>query len=176
MGARAQYTFEEMPRGVSTAEYYMLSFSGARLDRAHAWCGGGSLRLDATFNDTGRRNFFGRLPYQTGQVVVRLPYPMNFTNRTVTLRFYVEGPSDVRLSALLNVIHHGRSVPGPLVENLVPGRWYTISHKFGHDNSIPGGTTSPVTECNRIALNVYGASTGRSTWTGAVYIDDLEWR
>jgi len=123
----------------------------------------------------GTPNFFGRLPHETGQVIIRLPRSTDFTDRTLTMHFFVEGPSDVRLSALPVVIHRGAWVPGRMVENVVPDRWLTLSARFERENVLPGGKVSPVFDCNRVVLILYNNG-GRRTWNGAVYIDDVSWK
>lgn len=174
-GAGIQYRFEGPEMGISVAPYYMLSFTSPRPDRTHSWCGQGSLRVDATFDDVGTPNFFGRLPHETGQVVIRLPRSTDFTGRTLTMHFFVEGPSDLRLSALPVVIHRGAWVPGRMVENVVPDRWLTLTTRYERENVLPGGKTSPVFDCNRVVLILYNNG-GRRTWSGAVYLDDVSWK
>jgi hypothetical protein len=177
-GSGTRYRFEDPEPGVSVAQFYMLSFSMPRIDSTHSWCGRSSLRVDATFHENGRRNFFGRLPYQTGQVIVQLPRSVDFSGKTVTMQVFVEGPSDVRVSALPVVIHRGAWVPGEMLENVAPDRWWTVSSRFEKENPIPGGTTSGVFDCNRVALIIYnsGKDRGRQTWNGAVYVDEIAWR
>ncbi len=182
----AQYRFERMESGVSLPDYYTLAFSGPRTDHTHSWCGQGSLRVDATFNDSGRRNFFGRFAKETGQVVLNLRRPTDFTGKTVTVHFFVDGPADARFTAELAVVNRGRWVSGPASGQMAPGRWWTISHRFDAENEaggpgssnpgpFPVGGMSPVTESDRLGLAIHSTG-GRRVWAGAVYVDDVGWR
>ncbi|MES1206966.1 MAG: FecR family protein [Pseudomonadota bacterium] len=167
--------------GVSVPPLYHMAFSGPRADGTHSWCGTRSQRLDVAFTEQGRRNFMGRLPNQSGQVVIRLPRLMDFTDKTVSLHMFIDGPADARVAAQLFVIHHGKWVNGPVVDHLVPRRWWTISHTFGAENPLtvgppfPPAGTSRVTDCDRIALIVYSTG-GPRTWSGAVYLDEVGWK
>ena len=158
-----------------------MAFQGPRHDTTHSWCGTGSVRLDVNFNETGRRNFMGRLPNQSGQIVFTLPHLMDFTDRTVSMHVFFDGPTDARVAAQIYVIHHGKWVNGPVVDHLVPRRWWTLSHTFRAENPLsvgppyPPGGTSLVTDCDRIAVVVYSTG-GSRTWSGAVYVDDVNWR
>ncbi|MEO5768503.1 MAG: hypothetical protein ABIS92_09145, partial [Polyangia bacterium] len=123
---------------------------------------------------------------ETGQVVIKLHRSTDFTGRTVTVHFFVEGPTDARFTAELVVVNRGRWVSGPPSGQLVAGRWWTISHKFDAENEagVPGssnpgpfpvGGTSPVTDVDRLGLAIHSTG-GRRVWTGAVYVDDVGWR
>ena len=96
---------------------------------------------------------------------------MDFTDKTVSLHVFFDGPTDARVAAQLYVIHHGKWVNGPLVDHLVPRRWWTINHTFQAENPLtvgppyPPGGTSLVTDCDRIALVVYSTG-GPRTWSG----------
>jgi hypothetical protein len=178
---RAGLGFEGGNPGVWVPQVYHMAFQHPRHDKTHSWCGTGSVRLDVEFNEGGRRNFMGRLPNQSGQIVFTLPQLMDFTDRTVSLHVFFDGPTDARVAAQLYVIHHGKWVNGPVVDHLVPRRWWTLSHTFRAENPItvgppyPPGGTSLVTDCDRIALVVYSTG-GTRTWSGAVYVDDINWR
>jgi hypothetical protein len=182
----AQYRFERAESGISLPDFYTLAFSSPRPDRTHSWCGQASLRVDAGFNDAGRRNFFGRFAKETGQVVIKLHRSTDFTGKTVTVHFFVDGPADARFTAELVVVNRGRWVSGPPSGQLVPGRWWTISHQFEAENEagVPGssnpgpfpvGGTSPVSSCDRLGVAIHSTG-GRRVWTGAVYVDDVGWR
>jgi FecR protein len=182
----AQYRFERAESGISIPDYYTLAFSTPRPDRTHSWCGQGSLRVDASFNDSGRRNFFGRFPKETGEVVIKLHRTTDFTGKTVTVHFFVDGPADARFTAELVVVNRGRWVNGPPSGQMAAGRWWTISHRFETENEsgVPGssnpgpfpvGGTSPVSDCDRLGLAIHSTG-GRRVWTGAVYVDDVGWR
>ena len=182
----AQYRFEKMEAGISLPDFYTLAFSSPRPDRSHSWCGQSSLRVDADFNDAGRRNFFGRFAKETGQVVIKLHRSTDFTGKTVTVHFFVDGPPDARFNAELVVVNRGRWVSGPPSGQLSTGRWLTISHTFDAENEagVPGssnpgpfpvGGTSPVSSCDRLGLAIHSTG-GRRVWAGAVYVDDVGWK
>ncbi|MES1172580.1 MAG: hypothetical protein ABUL77_05040, partial [Bacteroidota bacterium] len=182
----AQYRFERPESGISLPDFYTLAFSAPRPDHTHSWCGQGSLRVDATFNESGRRNFFGRFPKETGQVVLKLPRATDFTGKTVTVHFFVDGPQDARFTAELVVVNRGRWVSGPPSGHLTAGRWWTMSHRFDAENEsgVPGssnpgpfpvGGTSPVSSCDRLGLAIHSTG-GRRVWTGALYVDDVGWK
>ena len=182
----AQYRFERPESGISVPAYYTLAFSNPRPDHTRSWCGQTSIRADAKFNDSGRRNFFGRFPNETGQVIVKLDRPTNFTGKTLRVHFFVDGPSDARFTAELFVVHRGRWIASQPLEELGPGHWWTVSHRFDVQNMsgvsgssnptpFPVGAMSEVTDCNRVAIAIH--STGdRRVWTGAIYVDDVGWR
>ena len=181
----AQYSFEDAANGLSAPRAYTLALARPRIDRTHSWCGESSVRLDAAFDDGGRRNFFGRYPNETGQLLVRLDRPTDLTGKTVTMHVFVEGPPDVRFSAEIAAVQHGGWASSPPVKDLAPGRWWTISHRFDVENPTgvagssnplpyPSGGASTVTETDRLALAIH--TTGdRRAWKGAVYIDDITW-
>jgi FecR protein len=178
---RADLGFEEAAvGGFSVPTFYHLALSSPRPDSTHSWCGVGSVRLDVNFDQLGRRNFMGRLPHQSGEAVIQLPQLTDFTDKTVSMHVFIDGPPEARIAAQLFVIHHGKWVNGPIVDQMVPKRWWTISHRFQAQNPItvgppyPPAGTSLVTECDRMALIVYSTG-GPRTWTGAIYVDDVGW-
>jgi len=182
---RAQYSFEDAASGLSAPHAYTMALSRPRIDRTHSWCGEASVRMDAAFDESGHRNFFGRFANETGQLVVRLDRPTDLTGKTVTMHVYVEGPPDARFSAELAAVQHGGWASSPAMKDLAPGRWWTISHRFDVDNPtgvrgssnplpFPSGGVSSVAETDRLALAIH--STGdRRAWKGAVYVDDISW-
>ncbi len=178
---RSEFSFEGSEHKVSVPPVYHLAMSGPRSDKTHSWCGVGSVKLDLNFHESGRRNFMGRLPNQSGQMVISLPHLVDFTDKNVSLHVYIDGPPEARIAAQLYVIHHGKWVNGPLVDHLVPKRWWTINHTFRAENPLnvgppyPPAGTSLVTDCDRIALIIYSTG-GPRNWSGAVYVDDIAWK
>ena len=182
----AQYTFEQPVSGLGVPALFTTAFAGPRLDRTHSWCGESSVRLEANFDDSGRQNFFGRFPNETGQLFIKLDHPTDLTGQTVTMHVFVDGPWDARFSAELAVADHGRWISNNPSRGLTPGRWWTVSHHFTEDNAsgvpgssnpmpFPNGGRSGVSEVDRLALAI--RTTGeRRTWRGAVYVDDISWR
>lgn len=186
----AAFSFERSDDGLLNADSpaivqqrgaYHLALSRPTVDRSHSWCGSGSLRMAVDFHDRGRPTFSGRFPNQSGLLVVRLPRPQDFTDKTVSLHVFIDGPPGARLAGQLFVVHHGKWINGPVMDHLAPGRWWTVSHQFRAENPItvgppyPPGGTSLVTDCDRIALILY-ATGGPRTWSGTVYVDDIGWR
>src|SRR5262245_22195453 len=55
-------------------------FRGPVLDHTTSWCGGGSLRLDGSFDISDQS-------LQSGEVVIYLPRPVDLRGKTVTVRF-----------------------------------------------------------------------------------------
>jgi len=182
---RAQYSFEDAASGLSAPHAYTMALSRPRIDRTHSWCGEASVRMDASFDESGHRNFFGRFANETGQLVVRLDRPTDLTGKTVTMHVYVEGPPDARFSAEIAAVQRGGWASSPAMKELAPGRWWTISHRFGVENPTgvsgssnpfpyPNGGVSSVAETDRLALAIH--TTGdRRAWKGAVYVDDISW-
>jgi len=182
---RAQYSFEDAANGLSAPNAFTMALSRPRIDRTHSWCGEASVRMDASFDARGRRNFFGRFANETGQLVVRLDRPTDLTGKTVTMHIYVEGPPDARFSAEIAAVQHGGWASSPAMRELTPGRWWTISHRFDVENPtgvrgssnpmpFPNGGVSSVVETDRLALAIH--TTGdRREWKGAVYVDDISW-
>ena len=182
---RAQYSFEDAANGLSAPHAYTMALSRPRIDRTHSWCGEASVRMDASFDAAGHRNFFGRYANETGQLVVRLDRPTDLTGKTVTMHLYVEGPPDARFSAEIAAVQHGGWASSPAMKELTPGRWWTISHRFDVENPtgvrrssnplpFPNGGVSSVAETDRLALAIH-ATGDRSAWKGAVYVDDISW-
>ena len=186
-GETAQYRFEQSAEdSVAAASVYTLALANPERDTSHSWCGDGSVRFRANFTEQGRRNYFGRFLRETGQMVIRLDRPTDFTERTVTMHVFVEGPSDARFSAEVFVVHRGHWVGSEPMRELTPGRWWTIKHKFksanptgGSESSnpqpYPGEGLSPVSDCNRVSLAIRSTGTRRN-WAGSVYVDDVGWR
>jgi hypothetical protein len=175
-GSDAQFTFEDSNQGFYPTEYYVTAFKNPSIDLTHSWCGGGSLKLDADFdvagtpNETGRANFIGILPSQVGEVGVRLPAPVDLTEREVTVHFYVDAPSNVRFAARVFASNLGTWVPSRYEADLTPGRWWTIRHVF---RSEAGG--HPVNHVDKLTFQIYAVGL-QKVWSGSVYVDDFGWR
>jgi hypothetical protein len=172
-----QFVFEKWTEGFTVANSELLALRNRSLDHTHSWCGGGSLRLDADFNTKGQPNAFGGLPFQTGQVTVRLGQPIDLTDKLVVVHVYVDAPVRVQFGVQVFAINHGlgKWVAGGVDSNIAAGRWWTVRASFEEQAGLAKGTPSPLTRVDGLALQIYAIGQDR-TWTGTVYIDDVGWR
>ena len=157
-----------------------LAFTRPVIDHARTWCGAGSLRVDARFDLAGAPNRLGHRPRHAGEVLVDLPESVDLTGKTLTVHFFVEGPSDIRFAAQLFAIHRPmagdpRWVGGGFTPGLSTGRWWTVTHAFERDNRLFEGGTSPVDHVGRVSLQIYAIGKDR-VWTGRVFVDDIGWQ
>jgi len=135
--------------GIQVASAISLAFTHPAIDRGRSWCGAGSLRVDARFDLVGEPNRLGNRPRHAGEVLVDLPAPADLTGKTVTVHFFVEGPTDIRFGAQLFAINGASSgdrkwVGGGFTPDLTTGRWWTLTHAFARENRLFEGGTSPV--------------------------------
>jgi hypothetical protein len=171
---RAQFQFEDSTEQFATPGCCSLAFTALSVDKEHSYCGRASLRADASFDLQGRPTFTGYPPHQTGEVKVRINPPQDFTERTVTVRVFVDAPLGVRFSATLYAVSGSTYVPGGYTESCSPGQWCTLRHTFRAHNPVPSGELVPVDRVNQFAFQI--KSIGNVTaWSGRVYIDDIRW-
>src|SRR5205085_4435841 len=136
---------------------------------------------DARFDLAGAPNRLGHRPRHAGEVLVDLPAPVDLTGRTVTVHFFVEGPTDTQFGAQLFAINDGappgdpKWVGGGFTPNLTTGRWWTLTHTFQRENRLFEGGTSPVDHVEKLGFQVYAIGKDR-VWTGRVYVDDIGWQ
>ncbi|HET6145894.1 MAG TPA: FecR family protein [Polyangia bacterium] len=166
--------------GIQVGSTISLAFTHPAIDRGRSWCGAGSLRVDARFDLVGPPNRLGDRPRHAGEVLVDLPAPANLTGKTVTVHFFVEGPTDIRFGAQLFAINGAATgdrkwVGGGFTADLTTGRWWTLAHAFERENRLFEGGTSPVDHVEKLSLQLYAIGKDR-VWTGRVYVDDLGWQ
>src|SRR5262249_2761781 len=109
-----QFGFEKWTEGFTVATRELVALRSRSLDHTHSWCGAGSLKLAAEFNPSGPPNTLGTLPYQTGQVTVRLGKTVDLTDKLVVVHVYVDAPMRVQLGMQAFAINHeqGKWVAG----------------------------------------------------------------
>jgi hypothetical protein len=136
-------------------------------------------RVAARFDLTGAPTRLGHRPRHSGEVLVALPAEIDLTGKTVTVHFFVEGPTDVRFGAQLFVVNRAavgdpKWVGGGFTQ-VTGGRWWTLSHAFARENRLYEGGTSAVDHVEKITLQLYAVGADR-VWTGRVFVDDLGWQ
>jgi hypothetical protein len=143
-------------------------FSNPVLDHVYSWCGGGSLRLDASFD-------VAESSTQSGEAVIFLPRPADLRGKTVTVRFLVRAPFEAEFSARILAGQGDRRTGNSYTPHLTAGSWWAISQTF-HEASTGFGTfNSHVHAVDRIILKVDASGSFR-VWSGPIYIDDISWR
>jgi len=181
LGSAPQIRFDRGLDGIQVASTMSLAFTHPAIDRGRSWCGAGSLRVDALFDLAGAPNRLGHRPRHAGEVLVALPAPVDLTGKTVTVHFFVEGPTDIQFGAQLFAINDGapsgdpKWVGGGFTADLTTGRWWTLTHAFQRENRLFEGGTSAVDHVEKLSLQVYAIGKDR-VWTGRVYVDDVGWQ
>ena len=183
LGWAPQIRFDRSDRslaGIKVASEVSQAFTHPAIDRGRSWCGAGALRVDARFDLAGALNRLGQPPRHSGEVLVDLPAAVDLTGHTVTVHFFVEGPTDLRFGAQLfavdgSVAGDPKWVGGGFIPDLTTGRWWTLTHAFQRENRLFEGGTSPVDHVEKLSLQLYAIGKDR-VWTGRVYVDDLGWQ
>jgi ferric-dicitrate binding protein FerR (iron transport regulator) len=180
LGWAPQVRFDGPLDGAYPASEFSLAFTHAAIDHNRSWCGAGSLRVDANFDLSGAPNRFGDRPHHAGEALVRLPAPIDLTDKTLTVHFYVEGPPDLHFGAQIFAVAGAgggdpKWVGGGFTPNLTTGRWWTISHKYQEDNRLFEGGTAAVKDVDRLTLQIYAIGQDR-VWSGRVFVDDIGWQ
>jgi hypothetical protein len=143
-------------------------FGNPVIDHSYSWCGGGSLRLDASFD-------VAESSLQSGEAVVFLPHPVDLRGKTVTVRFLVRAPFEAEFSARILAGQGDRRTGNSYTPHLTAGSWWAISQTF---HEAPAGFdtfNSNVHAVDRIILKVDASGSFR-VWSGPIYIDDISWR
>jgi len=143
-------------------------FTNPVLDHSYSWCGGGSLRLESSFDVSDSA-------FQSGEAVIFLPRTVDLRGKTVTVRFMVRAPFEAEFSARILVGQGDRRTGNSYNPHLTAGSWWAISQTF-HD--APAGfdtVNSNVQNVDRIILKVDASGSFR-VWSGTLYIDDISWR
>jgi hypothetical protein len=141
-------------------------FTSPVIDHSYSWCGGGSLRFDASFDLES---------FQSGEAVVVLPRPVDLRKRTVTVRFMVRTPGDAEFTARILAVQGERRIGNSYNPHLTSGSWWTISTTL---HEVPAGfdtINSAVHVVDRIILKVDATGSFR-VWSGQIYIDDIGWQ
>jgi tetratricopeptide (TPR) repeat protein len=174
----AALTFERSMEDFEVSTDIVSGFKRLSLDRSHHFCTAGALRIEATFDLTGERNQLGLLRNQGGQIVRKLSRHVDLTNKTVSAHLYVDTPSaKAEFGALIIAVNKGVGVDGKFVPALKPGKWWTITAKFGAENKLYVGGTSRVDDVDAIIVQVQALGpTPQRTWSGAIYVDDIDWQ
>ena len=149
-------------------------FSNPVVDHTHSWCGGGSLRFDASF-DTTVPQAQGEVSSQSGEAVIFLPHHVDLRGRTVTLRFMVRGPFEAEFTARILAGQGGQRTGNSYTPHLTTGSWWTVSATFHEPPPGFGTFQSQVYQADRVILKIDATGDYR-VWSGLVYVDDISWR
>ena len=172
----AQMEFEAPSAGVDVAHGNGRAFKTPAIDTTRAWCGKGSLRVQAAFNLEGQR-IKGTLPAQLGELYIPLPAKVDLTGRTVSARVLVTGPAGFAYGGQIAAAQGEIWVDGTQRQNQPMGRWITFSHTFRADNRVYTGGTSKVDQTEALVLQIWASGpAAQRVWNGTVHIDDLDWR
>ena len=169
----ALYQFEDSTEHFKPDTFGTLAFSNARVDRTLAFCGHGSLRVDADFNLRGHPMAWGRMPHQNGEVRVRLGSgTTDLTGRTLTARFYVDAPAGVRFAVMMFAISRAIWVGVGYTESCHPRQWCTVSHTFAPTEPLWPSGTATVKDVTHLSFQVLAVGP-QLEWKGTVNIDDI---
>jgi len=147
---------------------YSAVFRSPVIDHAYSWCGGGSLRFDASFDVADST-------VQSGEAVVFLPHGVDLRDRTVTLRFMVRATADAEFTARILAGQGDKRTGNSYNPHLSPGTWWTISATFHEAQAGFDTLNSGLQNVDRIILKVDATGDYR-VWSGPIYIDDIGWR
>jgi hypothetical protein len=162
-----QIRFEHVTEGFRVLGTDAASvFKNPVIDHEYSWCGGGSLRFEASFDGD---------PSASGEAVVFLPHFVDLRGKTVTVRFMVRGTGDAEFSARIIAGQGDMRTGNTYTPQLSAGRWWTISTTFHDQLTGFGNFESKIHMADRIILKVDATGTFR-VWSGPIYIDDISWR
>jgi hypothetical protein len=175
--APAALGFERATDGIAIKNDEFTAFKSWAFTNARSWCSPGALRINASYDLTGKRNAHGRFPNQVGQLVISLGKHVDMTGKTVTAHVYVEAPATASYGAILSVIQNGVLVGGKFIYPLKPGDWNDVAATYTAENRLYEGGTSRVNDVDGVVVQVDAlGSSPQRTWSGAVYVDDVDWR
>jgi len=164
-----QIRFEHASEGFKVLAGNQSSvFRDPVLDHTTSWCGGGSLRLDGSFDISDQS-------LQSGEVVVYLPRQVDLRGKTVTVRFMARAPFEAEFSARILAGQGEKRTGNSYNPHLTTGSWWTISNTFHEPPTTFGGPPSELDHVDRIILKVDATGSFR-VWSGSIYIDDIGWR
>jgi len=138
------------------------------IDHTTSWCGGGSLRLDASFDVSDQAS-------QSGEAVIYLPHPVDLRGKTVTIRFMARAPFEAEFSARILAGQGDKRTGNSYNPHLTTGSWWTISSTFHEPPTTFGSVPGSLEFTDRIILKVDATGSFR-VWSGPIYIDDIGWR
>ncbi|HMF43486.1 MAG TPA: FecR family protein [Polyangia bacterium] len=138
------------------------------IDHTTSWCGGGSLRLDASFDVSDQAS-------QSGEAIIFLPHPVDLRGRTVTIRFMARAPFEAEFSARILAGQGDKRTGNSYNPHLTTGSWWTISNTFHEPPTTFGSVPGNLQYADRIILKVDATGSFR-VWSGPIYIDDIGWR
>jgi len=143
-------------------------FRSPVIDHAYSWCGGGSLRMDASFDVSNP-------DAQSGEAVIYLPHAVDLNGKTVTVRFMARAPFEAEFTARILVATGEKRTGNSYNPNLTTGTWWTISNTFHEPPTTFGSVPGNLRTVDRIILKVDATGSFR-VWSGLIYIDDIAWR
>jgi hypothetical protein len=174
-GPAPQIRFESVREGFRAGAGNPSAFSNPVLDHTHSWCGDGSLRFDATFDQSRTEEWPHVSASQVGEAIVTLPTAVDLRGKTVTMHFFVQAPFDAEFTARIYAVQVGKRVGTSYTARLTAGNWWTISNTFREPPRGFATTGSDVATVDRLILSIEASGDFR-TWNGRVYVDDVSWR
>jgi len=175
--APAIFRFENSIEGFLIKSDEFTAFKTLAVARDRSWCSAGALQVNASYDLNGVRNKRGRFPNQCGQLIVPLGKHVDLTGKTLTARIYVDAPTTASFGAVVFAVNKNIWVGGKFIYPMTPGKWWSVAATYAAENKLYEGGTSPVDDVDAIAIQVdaLGASSVR-TWSGKIYVDDVDWR
>jgi hypothetical protein len=143
-------------------------FRSPVLDHTTSWCGGGSLRLDGSFDVSDPS-------LQSGEVAIYLPHAVDLRGKTVTIRFMARTSFEAEFTARILVGQGEKRTGNSYNPHLTTGTWWTISNTFHEAPTTFGSVPGDLDHVDRIILKVDATGSFR-VWSGPIYIDDIGWR
>jgi len=143
-------------------------FRSPVLDHTTSWCGGGSLRLDGSFDISDPS-------LQSGEVAIYLPHAVDLRGKTVTIRFMAQTSFEAEFTARILAGQGEKRTGNSYNPHLTTGSWWTISATFHEPPTTFGSVPGDLDHVDRIILKVDATGSFR-VWSGPIYIDDIGWR
>jgi ferric-dicitrate binding protein FerR (iron transport regulator) len=143
-------------------------FRAPVLDHTTSWCGGGSLRLDGSFDISDPS-------LQSGEVVIYLPHAVDLRGKTVTIRFMARASFEAEFTARILAGQGEKRTGNSYNPHLTTGTWWTVSNTFHEPPTTFGSVPGDLDHVDRIILKVDATGSFR-VWSGPIYIDDIGWR
>ncbi len=140
------------------------------------------MAMSATFDFQGPKTTIGTWPHQAGELAIALPSPTDLTGRVVTAMVYVDAPSTVRFNIQIAAITPDLWTYSPPLARQIPGRWIRVSQRFAELNHTWEGKLIKVDKARALVVSVMATSEGATgsreqrTWTGRVFVDEVQWQ